>query len=731
LLEELGERLVSRPEIALAELIKNAFDADSPECRITITEKERRLLVADRGGGMTESSFLTRWMTIGTKNKARSGHSEKYKRAYAGSKGVGRFAARFLGSKLTLTSVAFDPKLSVNTTLVATFDWEKSTKAGSFEKFRIPYSVQRTPNAPLGTVLLIEGGEQIRMLSKKSKEVKNAVFKLTNPLDGLEQPPFKDSFARNGIDPGFSIIFEGDEEEGLAEFKSLQAKILDRFVARARFFVNKNRAEMRIEWRERGIVFDDKIDLRKYYPDWRVESPIFIDIRYFPRRAGVFKGADVDGRQALAWLRDNGGVAVIDNRFRLIPYGDLGDDWLELNEDASRNFRKWRSPIVSDLFPLPPTASTIARDNPVLYRPQNAQLVGAAFVASARNSSADTENQLIQAVNREGYVENRAFSFLQGITRTAVELIGQFDHKFIREREENDYREKIRSAKGDIAQAIKSIAKSTVIARDEKERLITQLRNAQVRVTDAEKYGDVVRQSLEQMSLLGVLSGFLTHEFEKTVFRLEGAISTVRSISKRHAELKPDLESLSSSATTLRSYLDYARLFTTAVADGASEPFDAQAQIELVRDTLNDFIVKHDVTVEIECTPDLEVRHVPLAAYSGIVLNLLTNALKSLVARSDMTRRQVLITASSTADRHVLSVSDTGIGVPETLRSRIWEPLYSTTRAENTSLGSGMGLGLTLTRRVVDNLGGKIELMTDSVPGFVTTFRVDLPTRKR
>jgi signal transduction histidine kinase len=733
LLEELGERLVSRPEVALAELIKNAFDADSAECRITISSRERLLRVADLGMGMTEDKFLTRWMSIGTQNKAKDRFSEKYQRAYAGSKGVGRFAARFLGDHLTLTSVAIDPEKGVTTTLRAKFDWSQSTQSGSLQHFIIPYSIAVTPNAPEGTTLEIRGGEQIPRLNSNIKEVNSTVFKLTNPLEGLERPPFYSNRQRikGDKDPGFSIVFEGGDGEDLTQFRSLQSAILSRFVARTRIEAAGSKAHVTVEWRDKGVVFDENIDLKDFYPGWKVDSPIFADIRYFPRRAGVFQEAAVDGRQALNWLRDNGGVAVVDNQFRVSPYGESGDDWLGLARDAARNTRHWQSKITSELFPMPPTALVVARDNPMLYLPQNSQLVGAVFVAPRKDAAKKADSQLIQAINRQGYLENPAFDHVRDLARFAVEIIAHHDHKFARDQEETEYRAKIKSARGDIASAIRDISKSGVISAPEKERLVSQLRTAQTRVVDAEQYSDTVRNSLEQMSLLGVLAGFLTHEFEKTLFRLESALSTLRRLARQHADIRDDVKELAHSKQLLGSYLEYARLFTEAIGENITTPFDARAQIELVVQTLDDFKIKHDVEVEIDGSEDLEIHDIPIAAYSGIVMNLVANAFKALAARSDKAPRRVLITASVAGDRHVLTVSDSGIGIPLSLRSRIWDPLYSTTRKENTSLGSGMGLGLTLVRRVVQNLGGKVEALITPSPGFSTTFRVDLPMKKQ
>ncbi len=53
LLQELGERLVASPEVALVELVKNSFDADATTCEIRVEPKGTALTLSDNGLGMT------------------------------------------------------------------------------------------------------------------------------------------------------------------------------------------------------------------------------------------------------------------------------------------------------------------------------------------------------------------------------------------------------------------------------------------------------------------------------------------------------------------------------------------------------------------------------------------------------------------------------------------------------------------------------------------------------
>ena len=117
LLRELGERLVRSPEVAIVELVKNAYDADASRC--TLRHKSGSIVVADNGHGMTLDEFRTAWMRVGTSSKESSATSRRFSRDITGEKGIGRFAVRFLGTTLDLESIAYDGDRGEHTRLRA------------------------------------------------------------------------------------------------------------------------------------------------------------------------------------------------------------------------------------------------------------------------------------------------------------------------------------------------------------------------------------------------------------------------------------------------------------------------------------------------------------------------------------------------------------------------------------------------------------------------------------
>src|SRR5262245_12889800 len=75
LLRELGERLVGKPHIALAELVKNSYDADAT--KVIIRFASNRIEIIDNGHGMDFDEFKNYWMRIGSPHKQKRPLSRK------------------------------------------------------------------------------------------------------------------------------------------------------------------------------------------------------------------------------------------------------------------------------------------------------------------------------------------------------------------------------------------------------------------------------------------------------------------------------------------------------------------------------------------------------------------------------------------------------------------------------------------------------------------------------
>jgi len=136
---------------------------------------------------------------------------------------------------------------------------------------------------------------------------------------------------------------------------------------------------------------------------------------------------------------------------------------------------------------------------------------------------------------------------------------------------------------------------------------------------------------------------------------------------------------------------------------------------KLIDDSLSTVKVPENVEVSILVEEEQSSRlRVDLTMMSRALTNLITNAVQAMPEGGRLT-----IKSSATEDAALISVQDTGVGIPEKNLGRLFEPLF-TTKAQ------GMGLGLSVCRRLVKAHNGTI--LVDSEVGRGSTFTVKIPT---
>jgi signal transduction histidine kinase len=108
--------------------------------------------------------------------------------------------------------------------------------------------------------------------------------------------------------------------------------------------------------------------------------------------------------------------------------------------------------------------------------------------------------------------------------------------------------------------------------------------------------------------------------------------------------------------------------------------------------------------------------------FQQVLLNLYTNARRALLDRKGP--RRITILARNKGDHVLIQFSDTGDGIAPENVERIFEPFFTTTDPNNPKL-RGTGLGLTISRELLQNMGGTIRV--ESTPGEGTDFFIRMP----
>src|SRR5258708_116953 len=126
ILSLLGDELIGSDNLAIFELIKNAYDADAELVTITLNDlntPDQSIVIEDDGSGMTLDTLKKVWLEIGTdfKRGNKRSPSNKFGRVSLGEKGVGRLAVHKLGKNIVLETQTEGSKSSNRITL----NWQK------------------------------------------------------------------------------------------------------------------------------------------------------------------------------------------------------------------------------------------------------------------------------------------------------------------------------------------------------------------------------------------------------------------------------------------------------------------------------------------------------------------------------------------------------------------------------------------------------------------------------
>ena len=169
----------------------------------------------------------------------------------------------------------------------------------------------------------------------------------------------------------------------------------------------------------------------------------------------------------------------------------------------------------------------------------------------------------------------------------------------------------------------------------------------------------------------------------------------------------------------IRSELDHCRRILDGMASGAGQALGEEmlpvTSRELLNETLEGLSRRDRVTLEFDADSDSRSIVVPLTGMANAMRGLIRNSLDA--SPPDAAIR---VSTRATDDSLDFTVEDHGCGMSPEVLARAGEPFFTTKEP-----GQGMGLGLFLTRNLLQRLGGSLTL--DSSPGVGTTTVIRLP----
>lgn len=819
LFRQLGELLVGRDATALAELVKNAYDADATEVVLTATALDDAdagaLVLIDNGIGMTLEQFRSGFLRVAGRTKTAGGRiSPAFGRRYTGEKGVGRLAAHKLSSDVrvrSIAAVAEDGRAAVtalraehpgwspeelaealgecaHTLVDARIDWD------AIERFETLDEVGASAlsvgarllevRAPRGTTVSLqrlrrtwtdqELGEAARQLSNFEPPaflVRPLPQRLVPEPVLFPVPTVRDA-TRN--DPGMTLRLEGDLGVPTDFWASVERTA--EWVLEIRADAGHDVDYAIVPTAPERATNHHSRPVHATAPHPAPDHGPFFHARVLVRSGGSPSVSE------MAWAATSSGVRVYLEGFRVLPYGEPGNDWLGIDAAYTRRGGRFTfDPLLAGRGESLDELRALNNRDVGLRLLANRSFFGAVFLTDEGARSLRT------LVNREGFVPDAHFEALTLLVRRGTDLV--LRARALASLLDKQEREQIAAAAAAAAAAARAAdgdsddgepeptpktppgptsdgdtgtddragdgyevgdGEDTEDAppldaevwragqRGSAARLLAAIRDLQAALPDPLPESVVramaeVKTAAERLasdaSLLRVLAsvGAQLAAFHHEIQHMLPAARGVERYLKPHpgqpfpdgvAPARVEMTQLRRSLERQASYL----------ADVVSAESRERRTRQYLRDRF-DIAARTvqgaaaDLTVTLDNQIPADVRTPPMfpAEVLAVLTNLLTNAVKAAGAGG-----RVRATATAPAkDQVVMRLENTGVAVDPDEGEQWFVPFASTSASVDTTLGQGTGLGLPIVRDLLAEYGSTVRFVAPS-EGFATAVEVSL-----
>jgi hypothetical protein len=332
----LGQDLITDDYVAVLELVKNSYDAGAK--KVIITFEPDSIVIADDGIGMTMRDITDKWLFLAYSAKkapAESSYRDHLRRHYAGAKGIGRMSCDRLGQTLIMETCHEGGKLER-----LDIDWSlfEQDQNKEFAEIGLPHqTLDREPIFPndsfTGTRL------QLSKLRKRWERndkltLRRSLEKMINPFSGIDDFGIEviseeDQLGDAKVSDAYKKV-NGPIRNNIREVLEIKTTEINSLVTKEYIHtIVRDRGELMYEIKRSNpycYVKDASISL--FYLNKAAKNN-------FTRRMGVPP-------------TQYGSIFLFRNDFRILPYGEPGDDSLGLDRRAMQGYNRFLG--TRDLF---------------------------------------------------------------------------------------------------------------------------------------------------------------------------------------------------------------------------------------------------------------------------------------------------------------------------------------------------------------------------------------------
>ncbi len=249
-----------------------------------------------------------------------------------------------------------------------------------------------------------------------------------------------------------------------------------------------------------------------------------------------------------------------------------------------------------------------------------------------------------------------------------------------------------------------------------------------VLMKDITEYRQIEKQlfSAQKMEAIGTLAGGIAHDFNNIITVVRSYSELLMNNEKMSEEFRKDLREIYSvsgkAATLTRQLLAFGQKQILRASEVNLNTLAADLNKMLTR------VIGEDIRLTMELTPDIPPIKADAGQIEQVILNLVLNARDAmpdggeLTVKTEFARldKRFITPDQKEGDFAILSVKDSGIGIPASDLSHIFEPFFTTKGQDR-----GTGLGLAVVYGIVSQHGGWISVTSE--PGAGSLFMVYLP----
>ncbi|EMU52158.1 sensor histidine kinase [Clostridium butyricum] len=724
IITSIGSEIIKDPYAALLELIKNAYDADSPTVKIEFTTVHNsiqdgdniKIIITDKGHGMSRDVILNKWMVPATSDKLIRKQSPKG-RILQGRKGIGRYSASILGNKLELTTVDNNGMKTI-----VNVNWDDFNSSEYLDDIEISVSTMQTTEKS-GTQIIIIGAKNYltdwtdKSLDKLVKELQKLVSpinvkiddgeKLKSPVSDKSKEEFEITLSFNNFPSerynNVSIKIEPFPVLELYDYR-LHGSVDGTGLAQ---FTFENKTQLGLP----SVSNNVQIKLNPLENE-RYCGEIEFDFRVFDREPDAITnlinkgltdgltGSSLGKEGTRRLLDDISGIRIYREGFRIRPYGEPGYDWLNLN------FRRIQNPSL---------------------RISTNQIHGTVLISS------EEESNLIEKSSREGLKENDNFNGLLEILRALLNELEQRRYSYRKRtgksRKPKNINEELDNLfdLDNLSSDINNIILNEISSKDKIDKINKVIMDVK---KEKAKQLNEIKETIalyQGQATLGKIVMILLHEGRKPLSWFRDLPKVLSFKVKKFFESPTEglfddvIDTTKFNSIVLNKLFD--RIEPLAIKKrGSAKNFKLIEAINKSSEIYSEQMKKDNITIDIDCSNELIV-YGWIADFYVAFTNLIENSIYWL-NNSSNNDKKISITAYLQKENFIVSYKDNGVGISlENIESEaIFDPNFTT------KPDGGSGLGLSLAGEAIKRNNGILKAIYDEAGA---NFLIEINTKAK